>query len=172
MIINEYGQIIRTEKEILDIIYQNPDIDISELIVKEDDIADVFNSHSHLLKNSVKIQKFQKIEKSIEDYDQVNKNHWFVPKDVFSFDIVTYLLEKTQTEHQYSRVLTELELYYKFNMLDILLISKYLVDTFRKNQIVWGVGRGSSVSSYCLFLIGLHKIDSLKYNLDIEEFLK
>jgi DNA polymerase III alpha subunit len=42
----------------------------------------------------------------------------------------------------------------------------------RKNKIVWGVGRGSSVASYVLFLIGIHKVNSLKYNLDIKEFLK
>jgi DNA polymerase III alpha subunit len=49
---------------------------------------------------------------------------------------------------------------------------KYLVDTLRENKILWGVGRGSSVASYVLYLIGVHKIDSLKYNLDIAEFLK
>jgi len=49
---------------------------------------------------------------------------------------------------------------------------KYLVDTLRKNNVIWGVGRGSSVASYVLFLLGVHKIDSLYYNLDIEEFLK
>jgi DNA polymerase III alpha subunit len=49
---------------------------------------------------------------------------------------------------------------------------KYLVDTLRKNIIVWGVGRGSSVASYILYLIGVHRIDSLYYDLDIAEFLK
>jgi DNA polymerase III alpha subunit len=49
---------------------------------------------------------------------------------------------------------------------------KYLVDTLRKNNVVWGVGRGSSVASYILYLIGVHKVDSIKYNLDINEFLK
>jgi DNA polymerase III alpha subunit len=172
MNIDEYGQISRNESEILDIIYQNPDIDLSELILDNEKLADIFNQYSYLLKTPVSIQKYQKISKSVKEYDQENENIWFLPNEVFSFDIVTYLFEKTQNEEQRSRVLKELELYYKFNMLDILLISKYLVDTFRENNIVWGVGRGSSVASYCLFLIGLHKIDSLKYNLDIEEFLK
>jgi DNA polymerase III alpha subunit len=49
---------------------------------------------------------------------------------------------------------------------------KYIVDTLRKNQIVWGVGRGSSVASYALYLIGVHKIDSVKYDLPIGEFFK
>jgi DNA polymerase III alpha subunit len=57
-------------------------------------------------------------------------------------------------------------------MMDMLFFIKYLVDTLRKNKIIWGVGRGSSVASYVLYLIGVHKVDSIKYNLPIEEFFK
>ena len=57
-------------------------------------------------------------------------------------------------------------------MIDVLRYLKYLVDTMRKHKIVWGVGRGSSVASYCLFLIGVHRVDSVLYQLDIKEFLK
>jgi DNA polymerase III alpha subunit len=57
-------------------------------------------------------------------------------------------------------------------MVDVLKAMKYLVDTLRANNVVWGVGRGSSVASYALYLIGVHKIDSIKYNLPIEEFFK
>jgi DNA polymerase III alpha subunit len=56
--------------------------------------------------------------------------------------------------------------------MDLLKYLKYLVDTMRENKIVWGVGRGSSVASYALYLIGVHKVDSIKYQLDINEFLK
>jgi DNA polymerase III alpha subunit len=42
----------------------------------------------------------------------------------------------------------------------------------KERNIVWGVGRGSSVASYVLFLIGTHKVDSVKYELDFNEFLK
>ena len=31
----------------------------------------------------------------------------------------------------------------------------------RENNIVWGVGRGSPVASYVLFLIGVHRINSI-----------
>jgi DNA polymerase III alpha subunit len=58
------------------------------------------------------------------------------------------------------------------NLLTLLQYLKYLVDTLRTNKIVWGVGRGSSVSSYVLYKIGVHKIDSLYYDLDPAEFLK
>ena len=71
-----------------------------------------------------------------------------------------------------ARVEEELALYKARNLYPVLQLMIYIVDTMRKNNLVWGVGRGSSVSSYVLFLIGIHKIDSIKYNLDIKEFLK
>lgn len=71
-----------------------------------------------------------------------------------------------------ARVELELELFRTRNLFPILQTLIYIVDTMQKNNIVWGVGRGSSVASYCLYLIGIHRINSLKYNLDIHEFLK
>jgi DNA polymerase III alpha subunit len=71
-----------------------------------------------------------------------------------------------------ARVEEELDLFKARNLYPILRLLIYIVDTMRKHNLVWGVGRGSSVASYCLFLVGIHKIDSVKYNLDIKEFLK
>jgi len=48
----------------------------------------------------------------------------------------------------------------------------YMVQVMKDNHIVWGVGRGSSVSSFLLFLVGLHQINPIKYNLDIKEFIR
>ena len=73
--------------------------------------------------------------------------------------------EMTRTTH-------ELYLYDKYGIIDVLKVCVYIVDTLRKHNIIWGVGRGSSVSSYVLYLIGIHKVDSIKYELDINEFLK
>jgi DNA polymerase III alpha subunit len=47
-----------------------------------------------------------------------------------------------------------------------------MVTVCKENNIVLGVGRGSSVASYVLYLLGVHRVDSLKYDLDIKEFLK
>lgn len=96
---------------------------------------------------------------------------WFIPYDYQTMDIEGFLINQCPKEN-YERLTEEINLYKKHDMLDILKVAKYLVDTLRSNNIVWGVGRGSSVSSYCLYLIGLHKIDSVKYNLPITEFFK
>jgi DNA polymerase III alpha subunit len=96
---------------------------------------------------------------------------WFIPKEYKEMDIEEFLINQCPKEN-YDRLVEELNLYKKHNMLDVLKVMKYLVDTLRKNNIVWGVGRGSSVSSYCLYLIGIHKIDSVKYRLPISDFFK
>lgn len=71
-----------------------------------------------------------------------------------------------------NRVEQELDLFRTRNLYPVLQCLIYIIDTMRKNNLVWGVGRGSSVASYVLYLMGVHKIDSIKYNLDIREFLK
>jgi len=101
----------------------------------------------------------------------VNRN-WFVPYDYQNFDIETHCRELCKTSIELERVNLELELFKKHNLIDVLNAMKFIVDTLKKNNILWGVGRGSSVSSYVLFLLGIHKIDSIKYNLPITEFFK
>jgi DNA polymerase III alpha subunit len=95
-----------------------------------------------------------------------------MPDKYKNFEIVEFLLDQTTNEEEYQRVVNELELFYQYDMIEVLKYIKYLVDTMRENNILWGVGRGSSVASYVLYLIGIHKINSLKFGLDIREFLK
>ena len=71
-----------------------------------------------------------------------------------------------------ARVDMELDEFKARNLYPVLQLLIYIIDTMRKNNLVWGVGRGSSVASYVLYLIGVHKVNSLKYNLDLREFLK
>jgi DNA polymerase III alpha subunit len=102
---------------------------------------------------------------------EINSKHWFIPDD-YCPNLVEFLYSQCTTPEQTQRVDRELELFIKNNMYDLLHVMKYVVDTLRANNIVWGVGRGSSVASYVLHLIGVHKIDSIKYNIPIEEFFK
>lgn len=71
-----------------------------------------------------------------------------------------------------SRVLSEYNLYKKHGLLDVLKLCHYIVKVLECNNIVWGPGRGSACCSYILFLLGLHDVDSFKFNLDINEFLR
>lgn len=103
---------------------------------------------------------------------ETNNTNWLIPNEYLNLNIEEYCLSLCQTQEEIDRVTLELSLYKKNDMLIVLNCMKYIVDTLRKNNIVWGVGRGSSVSSYCLFLLGVHKINSLQYELPLEEFFK
>lgn len=102
----------------------------------------------------------------------IDSSNWLIPQKYKDLDIGQWLLDQCKTDEEKERVIKELELYYHHNMIPVLSTMKYIVDTLRENNVVWGVGRGSSVSSYCLYLIGIHKINSIKYNLPLEEFFK
>lgn len=109
---------------------------------------------------------------SVELFDEANQCDWFMPEEAVHENLVEMLYGMCETEEQRKRVDAELQLFIQHGMFDLLFYLKYLVDTMRKHNIVWGVGRGSSVASYVLYLLGIHKVDSIKYKLDINEFLK
>jgi DNA polymerase III alpha subunit len=122
--------------------------------------------------NLVPLQEWQQPQEDVAFFDEANQCTWFMPKECSEFPIVDWLYDRCTTEQQRARVDQELLLFIQHGMFDLLFYLKYLVDTMRENKIVWGVGRGSSVASYVLYLIGVHRIDSIKYDLDIKEFLK
>ena len=101
---------------------------------------------------------------------QTTDINWFIPDNYKSLNTQSYCLSLCTTEVQSNRVNEEFTYYNQYNMLPVLQSMKFIVDKLRENNVIWGVGRGSSVSSYVLFLLGVHKIDSIKYELDIKEF--
>ena len=103
--------------------------------------------------------------------DHIDPTNWLIPESYKKMDIAEWLVDNCPASN-YPRLAEELELFEKNGMIPVLKTMKYLVDTFRENNVVWGVGRGSSVASYVLHIIGVHKIDSVKYNIPIEEFFK
>lgn len=103
--------------------------------------------------------------------ETIDTTNWFIPNEYKKMDIEKFLID-TCPKDNYDRMIFELKLFEKYNMLDMLKAMKYIVDTLRSHNVIWGVGRGSSVASYVLFLLGVHKIDSVKYKIPIEEFFK
>jgi DNA polymerase III alpha subunit len=168
-----FGEIVLSEQDILDGLYSGKITDLETIFLDDPDVCKIFNESVKKNYDNVGFVRFYTEPTiSMQEFDRANQDDWFMPKEYKDFEIVGFLLDQTQNEEQYQRVVTELELFIQHNMIDLLKYLKYLVDTMRSNNIVWGVGRGSSVASYCLYLLGVHKIDSIKYELDIHEFLK
>jgi DNA polymerase III alpha subunit len=172
MKINSYGQVEITADEAFQSLYSGK-IDSLANVYVEGEEKKRFNQARDL--NGDRFSQLEQLvlpTATVEEFDRLNQEQWYMPEEYKLYDIVDWLYCECQTSEQKDRVTEELILFAQHDMIDLLKYIKYLVDTMRKNSIVWGVGRGSSVASYVLYLIGIHKVDSIKYQLDIREFLK
>ena len=169
---NKYGEIVLNSTDVFNGIYSGKITSLENLLIEDPEELVKFN-------NAVKanFEQLQEValhidhSESVEDFDKINQQNWFMPDEYKQLDIEEYLVSICP-ENNYERLVEELQLFRQHGMLDVLRYLKYFVDTMREHKIVWGVGRGSSVASYCLYLLGVHKVDSVKYELDIKEFLK
>lgn len=152
------------------------------MFLEDNDIIELMLQNKRvkiLPKNTNSFEKFQ-AECKVHNLDvpfkiDLTTDHimWNTPAEYQNIDIVEFIKTKhTLTSNQWDRIYTELAEFKQRDLYDLLKFLIYFVDIARKNNVIYGVGRGSSVSSYILFLIGVHRIDSYKYNLDIKEFLK
>ena len=105
-------------------------------------------------------------------FDQQAQARWHMPEEYKQLDIAEYILGLCATEAELQRVGHELLLYQEKDLFNLLRYLKYLVDVMTENRVIWGVGRGSSVASYVLYKLGVHRIDSIFYKLEPEEFLR
>jgi len=167
---NSYGDCIYSEDDVLNLLYENPDLDISKLYIEN---TEIYNET--LKKLGIDLPQLSQLPvhpETVSDFDKKLQNNWYMPEYYKSFDVLDYLIKKCQNKEEEQRVKEEYALFEKKNFLSVLKFLIYFVETLRKNNVVWGVGRGSSVSSFCLFLIGVHKINPLLYDLDHREFLR
>ncbi len=168
--INEYGEPVVNCNDLVELVYQGKTIDNLKVNDKRIDLYN--NVLSDLNIDWPKLKKLTKLDISVKDYDTALQSDWYMPDEYKKLDVVSHIKSLAKSDEEKKRVDTELELYVKYGLSNVLRFLVYLIKVMRDNTIVWGVGRGSSVSSYVLYLIGIHKVDSIKYNLDITEFLK
>jgi len=167
---DQYGVNYVTDDDLCGLLYENPNIDISSFNIID---PSTFNkSNTCMYAGYPALTRYEQLDISLEQFDKINQSNWKMPVEYKEMDIAAYVLSLCKEQHELQRVGQELLLYQEKNAFNLLKYLKYLVDTMRENDIIWGVGRGSSVASYVLFLIGVHKIDSLYYDLPIEEFFK
>lgn len=165
--IDSIGRVILNTQGLMELLLSNESID--GLLVEDNIEAQKYNKFGL---NQLKLYTKNVQNKSIEDFDKIATQTWFTPIEYQKINIDSWLLSKCKTEKEKDRVIQELNIYKEKELYPLLQHLIFLIDHFRKNNVLWGVGRGSSVASYVLFLIGVHKVDSIKYNLDITEFLK
>lgn len=169
----EYGQALLNTHDVFNGLYSGKIVDLGNVFLEDLDELKKFQDSVKANFDSFNSPKqFHSSVIGVKEFDQANQMRWFMPEECVHENLVEMLYGMCETDEQTDRVSLELQLFIQHGMMDLLFYLKYLVDTMRKHNIVWGVGRGSSVASYVLYLIGVHRIDSIKYKLDIHEFLK
>jgi len=173
MINNKFGEIVYNESDLCNLILCGQDLtDLPGLTV--DSTVDV-TQLTQLLEDPGQLLswKLPVIDAlAVADYDYTNQQNWLMPDKYKQLDIAEYVLGLCTNDQELQRVADELLKYQERDLFNLLRYLKYLVDVMHGHNLIWGVGRGSSVASYVLYKIGIHKIDSLFYDLDVGEFLR
>jgi DNA polymerase III alpha subunit len=166
MNIDKFGQVILNENDLCDFYYKNPTSCI-KFALTETNITNTLG-----LENFPLLKQYENLDITIEEFDKNNQNTYKMPNSYKELDIAEFILKQCKNNQELQRAAEELFLFQEKDMFDLLRYLKYLVDIMRENNILYGVGRGSSVASFVLFLLGVHRINSLYYDLPIEEFIK
>lgn len=170
MIQNKFGQLVFSESDVCNLLMQGIGIeDLNNLIV--DSTVNLTN-FSDILDPAPDFKTEHTADISIQEFHAQQQNNWHMPNEYKTVDIAEYILNLCGTQEELQRCGTELLMYQERNLFDLLRYLRYLVDVMKENKIIWGVGRGSSVASYVLYKLGVHRIDSMYYDLDPAEFLR
>ena len=171
MRLDKYSNPIFNEQDLFDALYTGYRINADDIVFVEERNSSILDLER--VSGSKFVEPIESPTLTVEELDKAWQDRWQMPDEYKNIDIEDWIRNQVPPwEDSATRVDEELAEFKARNMLDLLRWLKYFVDTCRANNIVWGVGRGSSVASYVLYLIGVHKIDSIKYNLDWQEFLR
>jgi DNA polymerase III alpha subunit len=150
-----------------------------EIVYNIEDVVDLMMSEQNVsgitVDDTVKLDDVMPetdISLSVDEYDLMNQHNWLMPEEYKQIDIAQHVIDCCKTDAEIQRAGEELLMFQQRNLFNLLKYLKYLVDTMKENNIIWGVGRGSSVASYVLYLLGVHRVDSMYYDLDPAEFLR
>lgn len=172
-----------SNRDLVDMIYSGNIDKCHVVLCDSSDDVDKFNTAMEEQGMSP-LQKYIPLDVDEKTFDGVCQSEWFMPDEYKEINPHKWLeakcMEKLQINdplalrdtQEWIRVTDELTEYMSRGMYPLLQYMIYLVDFMRENNIVWGVGRGSSVASYVLYLIGVHRIDSIQFGLDWKEFLR
>lgn len=169
---NTNGEMIFNESDLCNLIMQGHDIKKMQGAIVDHTVD--LESAIMILEDVPKFVHYDNLaqEPTTEEFNHRCQNNWKMPQQYKDIDIAEYVLNLCQTDAELQRVGKELLLFQERGLFDLLKYLHYLVDVMKANNVIWGVGRGSSVASYVLYLLEVHRINSMFYELDPEEFLR
>jgi hypothetical protein len=167
---DQYGQIRYDEADLVNMVMRGVTVDQLKGLLVEPGVN--LETASTYLEQMPELVEYAVTDMTVQEFDTMKQNIWHMPDEYKHMDIAEYILSLCDSETKLQRCGQELLLFQERNLFDLLRYLKYLVDTLRGNNMIWGVGRGSSVASYVLYLLGVHRIDSMFYDLEPTEFLR
>jgi hypothetical protein len=168
MKIDNVGQMIFAESDVFDLIMSGRELNDRMLVDRTVDLTLI----ADIVDDLPKFAKYCELTQTPAEFDAEYQRCWLMPEKYQTLDIAEYILGLCNSPEELQRCGEELLLFQERNLFTLLCYLTYLVDLMRENNIIWGVGRGSSVASYVLYKLGIHKINSLYYDLDPKEFLR
>jgi hypothetical protein len=170
---NKFNELVFSENDVCDLLMQGQDFDSLKHVVVDSTInLEELVRHVERPDSLLTWTYPYNQETSVPEFHSTQQTNWHMPDEYKTLDIAVHVLGLCESEAELQRCGEELLLYQERKLFDLLRYLKYLVDVMSANNVVWGVGRGSSVASYVLYKLGVHRIDSLYYNLDAHEFLR
>lgn len=160
-----------TEQDLVNELYQDNVKQVLEALCSSEPVVEQFNQAADRFGRE-HLRSYSPLDVPQEEFDRTLQTEWFMPGDYRSIVVEEFLLSKCTTDQEIDRVQLEMQEFRNRGMINILKYMIYLVDFMREHKIVWGVGRGSSVASFVLYLIGIHRINSIQYGLDFTEFMR
>jgi len=144
---------------------------------------------NNLLEDKAFSSKFQDVDLGLHgvrlpefSIDVQSKRHLNVSEDVSNYDFLRALalngfkdlnVDKSSAEHKkyVDRAKYELETLKELGFIDYILLVWDVINFCKTHDIPVGLGRGSAAGSLILYLIGVTRIDPVKYNLYFERFI-
>jgi DNA polymerase-3 subunit alpha len=144
---------------------------------------------NNLLEDKTFSSKFQDVDLGLHgvrlpefSIDIQSKRHLNVSEDVSNYDFLRALalngfkdlnVDKSSAEYKkyVDRAKYELETLKELGFIDYILLVWDVINFCKTHDIPVGLGRGSAAGSLILYLIGVTRIDPVKYNLYFERFI-
>ena len=159
------------------------------------DPSDVFDHISHLECVTVTettdiidqynkfVKKTQRIPIGVHKPSQIEPI-WRIPEQYAKLNVIEYAIDKNallysveqwssiEYNNRIDRLRHEYSIYQQHNLLPLLCTLIFIINTMKQQNLVWGTGRGSSTSSYLLYVLEVHDVDSYAYNINFSDFIK
>ena len=171
MKIDQVGQIVYNQDDLCDLLMQGSNLSTLNGVLVDSTVD--LETAATILEDIPTFIKYNELTQiSVEEFDHRCQNTWHMPQKYKDLDVAEHVLSLCTTDAELQRCGEELLLFQERDLFNLLRYLKYLVDVMTQNNLIWGVGRGSSTASFVLYKLGVHQINSMYYELDPAEFLR